>query len=106
MYSERLMHTPRRSSVFQLKNKSLIVYVLIPLSLSALVHMWNPLGFPAFHVDEGRYMRRAMQVLEGFGPQETKETYDYGCDRPFFWPNIPGISFIAIELSKFSQPLC
>ena len=99
MYPEKWMNTPRKSSIFQLKNKSLIVYLLIPLSLSALVHMWNPLGFPAFHVDEGHYMRRAMQVLEGLGPQETKETYDYGYDHPFF-----GQIFLATALSLLNYP--
>ena len=27
------------------------------------------MGFPPLHPDEGHYMRRAMQVLKGMGPQ-------------------------------------
>ena len=61
--------------------------------------MWNPLGFPTFHVDEGHYMRRTMQVLEGLGPQETKETYEYGYDHPFF-----GQIFLAASLSLINYP--
>jgi 4-amino-4-deoxy-L-arabinose transferase-like glycosyltransferase len=41
-----------------------------PLLLSAFTHLWNPIGFPSIHPDEGTYMRRAMHVLEGLGPQE------------------------------------
>jgi hypothetical protein len=93
------MHTPKKLFLFQPKNKSLIFYLIIPLLLSTLTHMWNPLGFPAFHVDEGHYMRRAMQVLEGLGPQETKETYDYGYDHPFF-----GQIFLAATLSLINYP--
>ena len=93
------MNTPRKLSIFRLKNKSLILYLIIPLSLSAFIHMWNPIGFPAFHVDEGHYMRRAMQVLEGLGPQESKETYDYGYDHPFF-----GQIFLAATLSLINYP--
>ena len=47
-----------------------ILYVAIPLVLSAFMHLWNPVGFPLVDHDEGHYMRRAMQVLEGLGPQD------------------------------------
>lgn len=93
------MHTPKKLSFFESRNKALIVYLIIPLSLSALTHMWNPLGFPSFHVDEGHYMRRTMQVLESLGPQETNETYEYGYDHPFF-----GQIFLAATLSLINYP--
>lgn len=93
------MRTLRILSLLQSKNKSLILFLIIPLSLSALTHMWNPLGFPTFHVDEGHYMRRTMQVLEGLGPQETIETYEYGYDHPFF-----GQIFLAATLSLINYP--
>ena len=44
--------------------------LLIPLVLSAFTHLWNVTGFPDIFYDEGIYMRRAMHVLEGSGPQE------------------------------------
>jgi F5/8 type C domain/Dolichyl-phosphate-mannose-protein mannosyltransferase len=47
-----------------------IILILIPLSLSAFIHLWNPIGFPALGQDEGHYMRRAMNILEGGSPQE------------------------------------
>lgn len=53
--------------------------VLIPLALSAYTHLWNPAGFPNLFYDEGVYMRRAMHVMEGLGPQEA-----YYYDHPFF----------------------
>lgn len=53
--------------------------LLIPLALSAFTHLWNPAGFPDIFYDEGIYMRRAMHVMEGLGPQE--ETF---YDHPYF----------------------
>ena len=57
----RMFHMSR---YFEEKRK-LSFFLLFPLALSAFTHIWNPMGFPAFYVDEGHYMRRAMQVLEG-----------------------------------------
>lgn len=56
-----------------------IFLILIPLLLSAFTHLWNPIGFPDLFYDEGIYMRRAMHVLEGLGPQE-RSFYDH----PYF----------------------
>jgi hypothetical protein len=84
---------------FRSKSRALLISVIIPLSLSAFTHIWNPIGFPTFHVDEGHYMRRAMQVLEGLGPQETNDTYEYGYDHPYF-----GQIFLASSLSLINYP--
>ncbi len=73
--------------------------LVIPLILAAFTHIWNPIGFPSFHVDEGHYMRRAIQVIDGLGPQESKETYDYGYDHPYF-----GQIFLAASLSLVNFP--
>ena len=69
--------------VKKVTHKSLLL-IFIPLVLSAFTHIWNPIGFPALHVDEGHYMRRAMQVIEGQGPQESNNTYFYAYDHPYF----------------------
>ena len=68
--------------------------VLIPIALSAYTHLWNPAGFPNFFYDEGVYMRRAMHVMEGLGPQEA-----YYYDHPFF-----GQSFLAGMLAIVGYP--
>jgi hypothetical protein len=81
------------------KNNAYILMLILPLVLSAFTHIWNPIGFPSFHVDEGHYMRRAMQVIDGLGPQESKETYDYGYDHPYF-----GQIFLAASLSLVHFP--
>lgn len=60
-------------------HKTLHLVVLIPIALSAFTHLWNPAGFPDIFYDEGVYMRRAMHVLEGEGPQEAS-FYDH----PYF----------------------
>jgi MFS family permease len=73
--------------------------VLIPLAFSAIVHLWNPFGFPSIHNDEGHYMRRNMQVLEGAGPQESYATYASPFDHPYF-----GQTFLAGVLSTIGYP--
>ena len=55
--------------------------MLVPLILSGFTHIYNPIGFPYIHVDEGHYMRRAMHVLAGGSPQEP-DYYLY--DHPSF----------------------
>jgi hypothetical protein len=57
-----------------------ILLLAIPLILSAFTHLWNPIGFPSGPSnDEGIYIRRAMHVLTGVGPQESR-LYDH----PYF----------------------
>jgi Dolichyl-phosphate-mannose-protein mannosyltransferase len=80
-------------------SKIAIIYILIPLTLSAFIHIWNPAGFPGIDQDEGHYMRRAMEVLQGMGPQETKATYFYPYDHPYL-----GQIFLASVLSIINYP--
>jgi 4-amino-4-deoxy-L-arabinose transferase-like glycosyltransferase len=64
--------------------------MLIPLVLSAYTHLWNPMGFPMFHPDEGVYLRRSMHVLAGLGPQDPDSRFDHSqdstssYDHPYF----------------------
>ena len=76
-----------------------LLFVAIPLILSGFIHLWNPVGFPAIDQDEGHYMRRAMQVIQGLGPQESKATYFYPYDHPYF-----GQIFLAAALSIVNYP--
>jgi tetratricopeptide (TPR) repeat protein len=58
----------------------LIFLLVIPCILAAFTHLWNPVGFPnGPSNDEGIYIRRAMNVLIGQGPQESL-LYDH----PYF----------------------
>jgi hypothetical protein len=61
------------------------------------MHLWNPVGFPLVDQDEGHYMRRAMQVLEGFGPQDLGYVHPY--DHPYF-----GQLFLASVLNVIGYP--
>ena len=61
-----------------------ILILLIPLLLASFTHLWNPIGFPWIHEDEGHYMRRAMHTLQGLGPQETTSDFDHPFDHPYF----------------------
>ncbi|TSA16770.1 MAG: glycosyltransferase [Nitrosopumilales archaeon] len=71
-----------------------IIFLIIPLALSAFTHLWNPVGFPDIFYDEGVYMYRAMNVLAGHGP-EVGVFYDH----PFF-----GQLFLAGTLSITGYP--
>lgn len=53
--------------------------ILVPIALSSFTHLWNPAGFPDIFYDEGVYMRRAMHLLDGGGPQEA-----FFYDHPYF----------------------
>ena len=74
------------------------LFLFIPLILSAYTHLWNPLGFPDFMFDEGVYIRRALHVLEGLGPQEStpQETLH---DHPYF-----GQLFLAFIFKIIGYP--
>src|SRR5918993_2028273 len=89
------------------KNSGLFAPVLllfIPLLLTAFTHLWNPIGFPMFHVDEGHYMRRAMQVMQGLGPQESISTYDLGYDHPYFGQLFLASVFKLVGYPDLLQP--
>jgi hypothetical protein len=59
--------------------------ILIPLVLTAYTHLWNVTGFPSVHIDESHYMRRAMLVINGMGPQESASNgYPRTYDHPYF----------------------
>jgi len=45
------------------KHKPLIL-LAVPLALSAYTHLWNPAGFPFWHIDEGVYVERALRSLD------------------------------------------
>src|ERR671937_3245152 len=76
-----------------------VVVLLIPLALSFFTHIWNPIGFPDIFYDEGVYMRRAMHVLTGQGPQEVIEREDPYYDHPYF-----GQLFLAAALAIIGYP--
>lgn len=65
--------------------------ILIPIALSAFTHLWNPAGFPDIFYDEGVYMRRAMNVLEGQGPQEGS-FYEHPYFGQLFLAGVLGLS--------------
>jgi hypothetical protein len=75
-------------------NYKSVLIICIPLALSAYTHLWNPIGFPAIHVDEGTYMRRALHVIDYFDPQGGPYY-----DHPYF-----GQLFLATMLSLVGYP--
>jgi len=86
----------KNQAVFYLKGKNLHLIILISiLALSGFTHLWNPVGFPSIHPDEGTYIRRALAVLEGQGPQESPSYFDH----PYF-----GQLFLASVFSLLNYP--
>ena len=73
--------------------------IAIPLALSAFTHLFNPIGFPSIDHDEGHYMRRAMEVINGLGPQESKDVFPNPIDHPYF-----GQIFLAGALRLVGYP--
>ncbi|MEO9308322.1 MAG: glycosyltransferase family 39 protein [Nitrososphaera sp.] len=66
----------------------------IILALAGFTHLWNATGFPDVFFDEGVYLARAMNVLDGLGPQ-----VGYFHDHPFF-----GQIFLAASLGLTGFP--
>jgi Dolichyl-phosphate-mannose-protein mannosyltransferase len=75
------------------------------LIIASVTHLWNPLGFPGIHYDEGIYMRRSMHVLEGHGTLDPLSQFDHSqeststYDHPFF-----GQLFMASVLATLNYP--
>ncbi|MDQ4073706.1 MAG: phospholipid carrier-dependent glycosyltransferase [Thermoproteota archaeon] len=69
--------------------------MLVSLSLSSFTHLINPIGWPSLYYDEGIYLRRAMHLMNGFGPQEDPTFHDH----PYF-----GQLFLAGILSLIGYP--
>lgn len=82
--------------------------ILIPLVLTSFTHLWNPVEFPSFHIDEGVYIRRALHTLNGLGPHDPDSRFDHpqsstsSYDHPFF-----GQIFLAtiFKIIDFPQSL-
>jgi Dolichyl-phosphate-mannose-protein mannosyltransferase len=91
----RLLTSPQINS----KSNASLLLLGIPLVLSAFTHIWNPLGFPHIYIDEAHYMRRAMLLLKGLGPQEPTDAYTMQYDHPYF-----GQLFLAGILALTGYP--
>jgi hypothetical protein len=62
-----------------------IIVTIIPIVLSAAIHIANPIGFPNFHVDEGTYLKQAVSLIRGDAlaegaPSEHPDVYNH----PYF----------------------
>ena len=80
------------------KYKEYILLILI-LALSTFTHLWNAVGFPDQAPDDGTYIRRALRVIEGLGPQQ-----DTFYDHPYFGQIFLGTVFIVIGYPDITVP--
>jgi hypothetical protein len=73
---------------------SSVFLLVIPITLSAVTHLWNPIGFPAIYMDEDIYLARTLHLLNGLGPQ-MGSLYDH----PYF-----GWLFLGSILKLINYP--
>ena len=66
----------------------------------AFTHLWNPIGFPTIHPDEGYYIGRSIHVSEGLGPKEEAARYDH----PYFGWLFLGSIFSVINYPDSTNP--
>src|SRR5688500_14332706 len=79
-------------SWFRKTKRMSIITIILARVLSFLTHLWNPVGFPFVHGDEGHYIRRALILLEGGPPQESNRY-----DHPFFGQFLLSGIFLLID---------
>lgn len=70
-----------------------ILFPLLILALTSFTHLWNPIGFPAVHIDEGIYMFRAMHFLNNGNLNWDAQMYDH----PYFGPIFLGTVLFVIN---------
>jgi Dolichyl-phosphate-mannose-protein mannosyltransferase len=71
--------------------------------LSAFTHLWNPIGFPGLHPDEGHYMRKAMNLQEEWDLTDSTKTNNLASYRPYAHPYF-GQLFLAGALGVINYP--
>jgi hypothetical protein len=62
--------------------------------------LWNPIGFPTIHPDEGYYIGRSIHVSDGLGPKEDAARYDH----PYFSWLFLGSIFSLIGYPDSADP--
>jgi len=79
-------------------------FVLVSIMLlSAFTHLWNPVGFPGLHPDEGHYMRKAMNLQEGLSLRDSTKNNNIALDTPYAHPYF-GQLFLAGTLGMMNYP--
>jgi len=73
--------------------------ILLPIILSAYTHLWNPVGFPSLHVDEGHYLRKSLSTIQGEGLQPQDRYF-----APYFGQILMGGIFGAINYPDILNP--
>jgi hypothetical protein len=74
-----------------------LLVIVIPLALSAITHLLNPIEFPSVHTDEGNYMNRAMHLLQANGPHEDENIYTRIFDHPYFGQIFVGAALALVD---------
>ena len=55
-----------------------LLVISIPIVISAYTHVFNAIGFPCIHPDEGKYIRRGLHLLDGLALQDSENQFDHG----------------------------
>ena len=71
--------------------------------LSAFTHIWNPIGFPGLHPDEGHYIRRAISLQQLGDLSDSPKINNLALDTPYEHPYF-GQLFLAGALGVINYP--
>jgi hypothetical protein len=81
--------------------------IILILLISAFIHLWNPIGFPSIHVDEGTYMFRTMHFLSTGDTDWNTAFYDHPYFGPIFLASILNVinypSIVGQDIQNYSS---
>jgi len=81
--------------------------IILILLITSFIHLWNPIGFPSVHVDEGTYMFRAMHFLTTGNTDWDTSFYDHPYFGPIFLASILHVinypSMIGSDIQNYSS---
>lgn len=81
--------------------------IILILLITTFIHLWNPLGFPSIHIDEGTYLFRSLHFLTMGNTAWITSFYDHPYFGPIFLASILYVinypSIIAPEIQDQSS---
>ena len=80
------------------ENKFFIIILI--LLITSFIHLWNPIGFPSIHIDEGTYLFRSLHFLTMGNTDWNHSFYDH----PYFGPILLASVLYVINYPSIIDP--
>ena len=80
------------------ENKFFIIILI--LLITSFIHLWNPIGFPSVHIDEGTYLFRSLHFLTMGNTDWNPSFYDH----PYFGPILLASVLYVINYPSIIAP--